>query len=113
MVGSCGRVAVVDVLQAAWSSILYVMNDPKRDLAGPGHVHAAGHDHASGPGIAGRLRHTLRPHSHDAADKVDSAMETSAEGIRALWISLAILGGTALLQAAVVAISGSVALLGD
>ena len=41
----------------------------------------------------------LRPHSHDAADKVDSAMETSAEGIRALWISLAILGGTALLQA--------------
>ena len=55
----------------------------------------------------------LRPHSHDAADKVDSAMETSAEGIRALWISLAILGGTALLQAAVVAVSGSVALLGD
>ena len=40
-------------------------------------------------------------------------METSAEGIRALWISLAVLGGTALLQAAVVAISGSVALLGD
>ena len=40
-------------------------------------------------------------------------METSAEGIRALWISLAILGGTALLQAAVVAVSGSVALLGD
>jgi len=55
----------------------------------------------------------LRPHSHDAADKVDSAMETSAEGIRALWISLAILSGTALLQAAVVAVSGSVALLGD
>ena len=40
-------------------------------------------------------------------------MEASAEGIRALWISLALLGGTALLQAAVVAISGSVALLGD
>ena len=55
----------------------------------------------------------LRPHSHDAADKVDSAMEASAEGIRALWISLAVLGGTALLQAAVVAVSGSVALLGD
>jgi cation diffusion facilitator family transporter len=55
----------------------------------------------------------LRPHSHEAADKVDAAMEASAEGIRALWISLAVLGGTALLQAAVVAISGSVALLGD
>ena len=40
-------------------------------------------------------------------------MESSAEGIRALWISLAVLGGTALLQAVVVAVSGSVALLGD
>ena len=54
-----------------------------------------------------------RPHSHDAASKVDAAMESSAEGIRALWISLAVLGGTALIQAAVVAVSGSVALLGD
>lgn len=60
-----------------------------------------------------RLRHLLRPHSHEAADKVDAAMEASAEGIRALWISLAVLGPTALLQAAVVAVSGSVALLGD
>jgi len=40
-------------------------------------------------------------------------MEASAEGIRTLWISLAILGGTALLEAVAVAISGSVALLGD
>jgi cation diffusion facilitator family transporter len=47
------------------------------------------------------------------ADKVDAALEASAEGIRALWISLAILGGTAVVQAIVVAISGSVALLGD
>jgi cation diffusion facilitator family transporter len=55
----------------------------------------------------------LRLHSHDAADKVDAAMEASAEGIRALWISLAVLAGTAVLQAVVVAVSGSVALLGD
>lgn len=40
-------------------------------------------------------------------------MEAIAEGIRAVWISLAVLGGTAALQAAVVAVSGSVALLGD
>ena len=60
-----------------------------------------------------RLRHVLRPHSHDSTDKVDAAMEASAEGMRALWLSLAVLGGTALLQAAAVAISGSVALLGD
>jgi cation diffusion facilitator family transporter len=55
----------------------------------------------------------LRPHSHEAADKVDAAMEASAEGIRALWISLAVLAVTALIQLAVVLISGSVALLGD
>ena len=40
-------------------------------------------------------------------------MEASAAGMRALWISLAVLAGTALVQAAVVAFSGSVALLGD
>jgi cation diffusion facilitator family transporter len=61
----------------------------------------------------GRLGHMLRPHSHEAADKVDAAMEASAEGMRALWVSLAVLGCTALAQAAVVAVSGSVALLGD
>lgn len=60
-----------------------------------------------------RARHVLRPHSHGAADKVDAAMEASAEGIRALWISLAVLGLTTVLQAIVVAVSGSVALLGD
>ena len=63
--------------------------------------------------MAGRLRRLARPHSHEAADKVDAAMEASAEGMRALWISLGVLGATALLQAVVVAVSGSVALLGD
>jgi cation diffusion facilitator family transporter len=55
----------------------------------------------------------VRPHSHDAADKVDTAMEASAAGIRALWISLAVLMFTAAIQAVVVGFSGSVALLGD
>ena len=40
-------------------------------------------------------------------------MEASRDGLRALWISLAVLGATALLQAVVVVLSGSVALLGD
>jgi cation diffusion facilitator family transporter len=40
-------------------------------------------------------------------------MEASAEGMRTLWISLALLGVTALVQAAVTVASGSVALLGD
>jgi cation diffusion facilitator family transporter len=59
-----------------------------------------------------RAWHRLR-HSHDAADKVDPALESSREGLRALWLSLLALGGTAALQAVVVAVSGSVALLGD
>jgi cation diffusion facilitator family transporter len=72
-----------------------------------------GHGHGHGPTALTRLRHMLRPHSHAAAGQVDAAMEASAEGMRALWISLAGLAGTALIQAAVVAVSGSVALLGD
>nr|WP_312870435.1 cation diffusion facilitator family transporter [Streptomyces himalayensis] len=59
------------------------------------------------------MTHVVKPHSHEAADKVDSAMESSAEGMRALWISLAVLGATALFQVVVVLLSGSVALLGD
>jgi cation diffusion facilitator family transporter len=57
--------------------------------------------------------HFVRPHSHEAADKVDAAVEASAQGMRAVWISLGVLGATAVIQAAVVALSGSVALLGD
>ena len=53
------------------------------------------------------------PHSHDSADSVDSALEGSAQGIRAVKISLVVLGVTALLQLLVVAVSGSVALLAD
>jgi cation diffusion facilitator family transporter len=78
-----------------------------------GHEHGHGHDHEHGAGVLGRVLHVVRPHSHEAADKVDAAMEASAEGMRALWISLGVLGATAVIQALVVALSGSVALLGD
>ncbi|WP_052852895.1 cation diffusion facilitator family transporter [Streptomyces avicenniae] len=73
------------------------------------------HDHpGSPPGTwRHRLAHLVRPHSHQAGDKVDKAMETSREGMRALWVSLAVLGLTTVVQAVVVALSGSVALLGD
>jgi cation diffusion facilitator family transporter len=63
--------------------------------------------------VWGKVAHFFRPHSHEAGDKVDAAMESSAEGMRALWISLAVLGATTVIQAVVVAVSGSVALLGD
>ncbi|GAQ52767.1 cation diffusion facilitator family transporter [Streptomyces acidiscabies] len=78
-----------------------------------GHEHPHGHEHAHPRPLRHRLAHLLRPHSHETADKLDPALESSARGMRALWISLAILGATALVQAAVVAVSGSVALLGD
>jgi cation diffusion facilitator family transporter len=65
-----------------------------------------GHDHH-------HQHHHVKPHSHDSADKVDSALESSRIGIRALWISLLALGITAALQAVIVVVSGSVALLGD
>jgi cation diffusion facilitator family transporter len=71
------------------------------------------HDHDHERGWLARLRHAVRPHSHEAADKIDTAMEASAEGMRALWISLAVLAATAAVQAVVVALSGSIALLGD
>ncbi|MEU6350777.1 cation diffusion facilitator family transporter [Streptomyces sp. NPDC047072] len=79
----------------------------------PGHGHDHAHHHAPRPGLRHRLGHLLTPHSHETADKLDSAMESSARGMRALWVSLAVLGVTALAQAVVVVVSGSVALLGD
>ena len=80
------------------------------------HGHSGEHHHAPAGRRARlwhRARHLVLPHRHEAADKVDAVMESSAEGMRTLWVSLAVLGLTALLQAAVVAYSGSVALLGD
>ena len=53
------------------------------------------------------------PHSHDAADSIDDALEASAEGVRALRVSLFILLGTTILQFLIVLFSGSVALLAD
>lgn len=63
--------------------------------------------------MAHRVRHFFAPHSHEAGGSVDAALEASRDGMRALQVSLAALAATALAQAAVVAASGSVALLGD
>ncbi|MFJ3803218.1 cation diffusion facilitator family transporter [Streptomyces sp. NPDC090088] len=82
-----------------------------------GHGHGHGHPRSSSGGLrhrlTHRLTHLLTPHSHETADKLDPALEASARGMRALWVSLAVLGATALVQAVVVVLSGSVALLGD
>ena len=80
-----------------------------------GHAHDHEHDtdHEHQDGWLSRLRHLLAPHSHDSALAVDSALEASSRGIRALMISLAVLGVTAAIQAVAAVASGSVALLGD
>ncbi|QIJ61375.1 cation diffusion facilitator family transporter [Streptomyces sp. JB150] len=96
-------------------------HDHRHDRPHPhphGHEHPHRHSHPDDRPhgvrrVRHRLAHLLTPHSHDSAGKVDSALESSARGIRALWVSLAVLGVTALAQAVVVALSGSVALLGD
>ncbi len=79
------------------------------------HGHGHGREHPTG--MVGRIRHGLSElvggHSHDAADQIDDALEANAAGRRALFISLIGLGVTAVLQAVVVVLSGSVALLGD
>jgi cation diffusion facilitator family transporter len=78
------------------------------------HAHADGHDHPRGlRGAIKEIKETLVPHSHDAADSVDDALESSTAGIRAVKISLLVLGLTAIAQIVVVTISGSVALVAD
>jgi cation diffusion facilitator family transporter len=71
------------------------------------------HDHHHATGLKGWLQKVFVPHSHDSADSVDDALETSSQGIRAVKISLLGLGVTAIFQLAIVLISGSVALLAD
>ncbi|WP_240691379.1 cation diffusion facilitator family transporter [Amycolatopsis nivea] len=79
----------------------------------PAHGHGHGHGHHEPATWRHRVKHLLTPHSHDSADRLDTALETSQRGIRALIWSFAALFGTAVIQLALVAVTGSVALLGD
>jgi cation diffusion facilitator family transporter len=92
----------------------------RHDLShGHDHVHDDhhGHGHAHDSSVWSRMTHAISEfvggHSHDTADQVDEILEADADGRRALLISLAGLAVTAAIQAVVVALSGSVALLGD
>jgi cation diffusion facilitator family transporter len=75
------------------------------------HGHAHGHGHRRG--VRHGVRHLLTPHSHDAADQLDGQLTASRDGMRALWGSFAVLLVTAVIQAGVVWLTGSVALLSD
>jgi cation diffusion facilitator family transporter len=78
------------------------------------HDHEHGdHNHAHRGGLIGVVQGIFAPHSHDASDKFDDALEASREGMRALKISLFVLALTAVFQVVIVWISGSVALLAD
>ena len=77
------------------------------------HGHEHGHEHEHRRGLKGALLEIFAPHSHDAADSLDTALESSKRGIRAVKISFAALLVTSILQLAVIVLSGSVALLAD
>jgi cation diffusion facilitator family transporter len=83
---------------------------------GRGHGHDDAHAHDHEPVARGgwrRLKELVAPHGHDHSHGTDAPLEASARGQRALLVSVLGLGATALIQALVVWLSGSVALLGD
>jgi cation diffusion facilitator family transporter len=81
---------------------------------GHGHGHGHGdHDHDHGSGVWAKIKHVVVPHAHDSNEAIQSAEESSSQGIRAAWIGLAGMGATAIMQIVIVAISGSIALLAD
>jgi cation diffusion facilitator family transporter len=71
------------------------------------------HEHSHAVGVLGFLQSMFRPHSHDAADSIDDALEGSTRGIWAVKVSLFGLGATSVFQLVIVLASGSVALLAD
>lgn len=82
-----------------------------QQVRSPAEDHDEHHHHRGG--LWGAVREVFAPHSHDHTDSVDDALESSAQGIRAVKISLLALGVTALFQLVIVALSGSVALAAD
>jgi cation diffusion facilitator family transporter len=92
--------------------------DHGHDHGPGGHTHGPGADHSHGNTFSEAIHHLLpwlpggHRHSHVQAN-IDSALETNADGIRAVKQSLIVLGLTFLAQAILVVLTGSVALLAD
>jgi hypothetical protein len=63
-------------------------NSPAKHRDTHRHRHGHGHGHGHGGDVRGSLLSIFRSHSHDGADAVDSALEASADGVRAVKISL-------------------------
>jgi cation diffusion facilitator family transporter len=78
-----------------------------------GHEHGHSHDHPSGPlGWLLAVFH-LHGHEHPEPDVAGDPAFATREGIRTVWIALAALGITTVLQVIIVVMSGSIALLAD
>jgi cation diffusion facilitator family transporter len=108
----------VGIVSRTWAPMTHTLHQhDEHDQHHHDQHHHGEHHHEHADGWRSRLRHGLSGlvggHSHDAADQIDDTLEANAAGRRALVISLVGLGVTAVLQAVVVVLSGSVALLGD
>jgi cation diffusion facilitator family transporter len=79
----------------------------------PDHAHAHGHSH--GTGVLGWFATVFHWHGHadDAGLTASDPALATEEGIRTVWLALAALSMTTLMQIVVVALSGSVALFAD
>ena len=78
------------------------------------HIHHEDHHHDHPAGWRHRLTHLFQPHSHDHRQlAADRAFAANQAGIRTVWLALAALTITSVLQLVIVLTSGSVALLGD
>jgi cation diffusion facilitator family transporter len=79
-----------------------------------GHEHGE-HDHDHGGGLGGLLAGIFHTHGHSEQrlQRASDPALATAEGIRTIWLALAALSVTTVLQLAIVFISGSVALLAD
>lgn len=80
------------------------------------HDHGDGHHHSHGSGVWGWISTVFHLHGHShqhAALATDQNFLHNEEGIRTVWLALAALGVTSLLQIFIVLASGSVALFAD
>lgn len=78
------------------------------------HDHDHEHDHDHSGGVFGLIAQVFHLHGHEHASLAeDAAFSSNQLGIRTIWVALAALGVTSLLQVGIVALSGSVALLAD
>lgn len=92
------------------------MSTHPSDHTHPHHDHPPDHenDHTHHTGLRGWLEGLIHPHSHDHRElAADQAFIDNQIGIRTVWLALTALTITSLLQLAIVAASGSVALLAD